>query len=141
MIGMVKWNFLPNIAQKNIAVHDCFLNVKIQCFFFGGGGVGKGGWGRVVLPANDYGTSELCYFYTTYSWLQSDLCLTKVFGGSAEQFKDLTRKMTITWSGMSLWLVCKNVNAPVFVPFTLSDRALGISVSCLIFDSIAKSME
>ena len=51
--------------------------LKYSVFFFwggecgeggvGGGGGGKGGGGRVVLPANDYGTSELCYFYTTYS--------------------------------------------------------------------------
>ena len=49
--------------------------------------------------------------------------------------------MAITWLAMPCWLVCKNVNAPVLLPFMLSDRYSGISVPCLIFHSIAKSLE
>ena len=30
--------------------------------------------------------------------------------------------MAVTWSAMPYWLVCKNVNAPVLLPFMLSDR-------------------
>ena len=98
------WNKTP-IKQRLLSLHDwhakmkllteyrkeeycrfiiAFFNFKVQCF------------GGLILPGTDYGTSKLCYFYTTYSWLQSDLCLTKVFCGSAEQFKDLTTKMAIT---------------------------------------------
>ena len=37
----------------------------------------------------DRQTLDLCWFYTIYLWLQSDPCLTKVFGGSTDQIKDL----------------------------------------------------
>lgn len=33
-------------------------------------------------------TIEYQIYDTTYLWLQSNLCLTKVFDGSADQFKD-----------------------------------------------------
>ena len=55
------------------------MNAPIQSeyrfFFFWGGGL--------ILPEPDHTTSELCLFY------QSDLCFTKVFGGSEDQDKDL----------------------------------------------------